>query len=145
MLNKVKELNSFFTGKLQSVQAKIKQMSEGVVNYIPPIFEEDGTLKDWVAWSNSFDKILDHPRFIAYTNNETDVSTVYDIIDMLFRIEINMNKSVGDSKAITDAKWNKCVEELNMIKEATWLDIDIDIAIWEVIASIKAFPVDESE
>ena len=123
----------------------MKQMSEGVVNYISPILEEGGALKDWVAWSDSFDKILDHPRFIAYTNNETDVSTVYDIIDMLFRIEINMNKSVGDSKAITDAKWNKCLEELNTIKDATWPDIDIDISIWEVIADIKAFPADESE
>ena len=84
-------------------------------------------------------------RFIAYTNNETDVSTVYDIIDMLFRIEINMNKSVGDSKVITDAKWNKCLEELNTIKEATWPYIDTDITIWEAIADIKAFPADESE
>ena len=64
---------------------------------------------------------------------------------MLFRIEINMNKSVRESKAITNAKWNKCLEELNTIKDATWLDIDTDIAIWEVIADIKAFPVDESE
>ena len=50
----------------------MKQMSEGVVNYIPPILEESGVMKDWVAWSNSFDKILDHPRFVAYTNNEID-------------------------------------------------------------------------
>ena len=98
----------------------MKQMSEGVINYIPPILEEGGALKDWLARSDSFDKILDHPRFIAYTNNETDVSTVYDIIDMLFRIEININKSVRDSKAIIDAKWNKCLEELNTVKEATW-------------------------
>ena len=82
---------------------------------------------------------------MAYTNNETNVSTIYDIIDMLFRIEINMKKSVGDSKAITDAKWNKCLEELNTMKDATWPDIDTDIAIWEVIADIKAFPIDESE
>ena len=82
-----------------------------------------------MAWFDSFDKILDHPRFMAYINNEADVSTIYDIIDMLFKIEINMNKFVGDSKAITDAKCNKCLEELNTIKEATWLDIDIDIAI----------------
>ena len=57
MINKVKELNSFFTGKLQSVQGKMKQMSEGVVNYIPPILEEGGALKDWVAWFDSFGKI----------------------------------------------------------------------------------------
>ena len=138
-------MNSFFTGKLQSVQGKIKQISEGVVNYIPPILDEGGALKDWVAWSDSFDKILDHPRFIAYTINKTDVSTVYDIIDMLFRIELNMNKSVGDSKRITNAKWNKCLEELNTIKDATWPNVDTDISIWEVIVDIKSFLVDESE
>ena len=66
---------------------------------------------------------------MAYTNNETEISTIYDIMDMLFRIEINMNELVGDSKEITDAKWNKCLEELNTIKEATWPDVDIDIAI----------------
>ena len=102
-------------------------------------------MKDWVAWSNSFDKILDHPRFVAYKNNETDVLIVYDIIDMLFRIELNMNNSIGDSKAITDAKWNKCLEELNTIKDATWPNVDTNIAILEVIADIKAFPTDESE
>ena len=105
----------------------MKQISEGVVNYIPPILDEGGALKDWVAWSNYFDKILDHPRFLAYTNNETNVSTIYDIIDMLFRIELNMNMSVGDRKAITDAKWNKCLEEINTIKDATWPNVDIEI------------------
>ena len=64
---------------------------------------------------------------------------------MLFRIELNMNKLVGDSKAIIDAEWNKCIEELNTIKDATWPNVDIDITIWEVIANIKAFPTDDSE
>ena len=118
---------------------------EGVVNYIPPILDEGGELKDWVVWSESFDKILDHPRFRAYTNNEIGVSIVYDVIDMLCKIELNMNKSVGYSKAVTDAKWNKCIEELTTIKDATWPNVDIDIAIWEVIADIKAFPADDSE
>ena len=123
----------------------MKSITQGVVNYIPPILNEGGALKDQVAWSDSFDKILDHPRFLAYTNNGTDVSTIYDIIDMLFRIELYMNKSVGDSKAITDAKWNKCIKELTTIKDATWLDIENDIAIWEVIADIKDFPSEDSD
>ena len=54
-----------------------------------------------------------------------------------------MNKSVGDSKAITDAKWNKSLEELTTIKDATWLDIENDITIWEVISDIKAFPSED--
>ena len=73
MINKFKELNSFFASKLQSIQRKMKQILERVVNYIPPILDEGGALKDWLAWSNSFDKILDHPRFVAYTNDEIDV------------------------------------------------------------------------
>ena len=44
-----------------------------------------------------------------------------------------------------DAKWNKCLEELNTINEATWLDIDTDVAIQEVIVDVKAFPTDESQ
>ena len=123
----------------------MKSITKGVVNYIPPILEEGGALKDWVAWSESFDKILDHPRFLAYTNNEIDVSTIYNIIDMLFRIELNMNKLVGDSRAITDAKWNKCIKELTAIKDATWLNIENDITIWEVISDIKAFPSEDSD
>ena len=82
---------------------------------------------------------------MAYTNNETDVSTIFDIVDMLFRIELNMNSSVGDSKEINDAKWNKCLEELKMIKDATWPNVDMDIAIWEVIVDVKAFLANESE
>ena len=56
-----------------------------------------------------------------------------------------MNKSVGDSKAIIDAKWKKCIEEVNIIKDATWPYVDTDIAIWEVIADIKAFPAEDSD
>ena len=129
MINKVKYLNSFFIGKIQAVQGKMKSIAEGVVNYITPILDEGGALKDWVAWWDSFDKTLDHPRFLAYTNNKTGVSTVYEIIDMLFRIELNVNKSIGDSRAITDAKWNKCIKKLTIIKNATWPNIENDIAI----------------
>ena len=58
---------------------------------------------------------------------------------------LTMNRLVWDSKAIIDAKWNKCLEELNTIKDATRLDVDTNIAIWEVITDIKAFPIDDSE
>ena len=56
-----------------------------------------------------------------------------------------MNKLVGDSMNITNAKWNKNLEELTTIKDATWLDIENDIAIWEVVADIKAFPFEDSD
>ena len=56
-----------------------------------------------------------------------------------------MNKSVGNSKVITDAKWNKGMEELTIVKDASQLDIENDIAIWEVAADIKAFPFEDSD
>ena len=43
MLNTIKDLNSFFIGKLQAVQGKMKSIVEGVVNYVPSILNEDGT------------------------------------------------------------------------------------------------------
>ena len=50
MINKVKDLNSFFSSKLQVVQGKMKSIIEGFVNYIPPILDESGALRNWVAW-----------------------------------------------------------------------------------------------
>ena len=66
------------------MQSKMKLITEGVVNYIPSILNEDGTLKDKVSWSKSFDIILSHPRFLAYCNSETHITTIYEMIDMLF-------------------------------------------------------------
>ena len=123
----------------------MKSIAEGVASYVPSILNDDGTLKDWVSWLKSFDNIISHPRFLAYYNNEIDVTTIYEITDMLFRIELNMNKSVGDSQAITYAKWKKIVEELTTIKDATWLDIKNNITIWDVIADIKSFPFEDND
>ena len=97
----------------------MKTIIEGVVNYIPSILNEDGTLKDWASQFNSFDNILSHPRFLAYCNNDIDITTSYEMIYMLFSIELNMNKLVGDSKAITDSKWNKSTKDLTAVKDAT--------------------------
>ena len=80
----------------------MKSIAEGVVNYIPSILNEDGNLSYWISWSNSFDNIISHPRFLAYYSNETDTTTIYKIIDILFRIRLSMNKLVGESKEIID-------------------------------------------
>ena len=109
------------------------------------ILNDDGTFKDYVSWSESFDNIPSHHNFLAYCNNETDITTIYEITNMLFRIELNVNKSIGDGKVITDAKWNKSVEELTTIKDATQLNIENDIAIWEVVSNIMAFPSKDSD
>ena len=61
--------------------------------------------------------------------------------------EINENiiTKKYELKTIFDAKWNKCLEQLNCIRYLTWLDVDTEIAIWEVIAGIKALPSRESD
>ena len=65
------------------------------------------------------------------------------MIDILFKIEANMPKVTIEVKAIIDAKWTKCLEDLDTIKNATWLDIELDIVIWELIGNIKALPSQE--
>ena len=39
----------------------------------------------------------------------------------------------------------KKLEELNVVRDATWNDVDIDGAIWEFIVDIKALPSGESD
>ena len=73
-----------------------------------------------MSWLDSFDNILSHPRFLAYYNNDTNITTIYEIIHMLFRIELSMKKLVGDSKATIDAKWNKSMEDFIFVKVVTW-------------------------
>ena len=64
---------------------------------------------------------------------------------MLFRIELSINKLVGDNTTITDAKWKRRIGELTTIKDATWPNIENDITIWEVVIEIKAFPSKDSD
>ena len=56
-----------------------------------------------------------------------------------------MNKVVANRREITNAKWNKSMDELTIVRDATWLDRDIDIAILEAIADIKAIPSGDSD
>ena len=51
-----------------------------------------------------------------------------------------MSRVLGEVKYILDYKWNKCIDELNAVRDATCLQIDIDMVIWELIADIKALP-----
>lgn len=139
MIGKVKELNAFFSGKLLLIQNKVKFLIEGVRWLIPPIVIEEKIVKGWEGWSSSFDKILEHPLFLSFYNDEVDVTRVYDVIDDMYRVQSDLNNFFLEGKAITDAKWNKAVEELRGIENATWPDIEIDIEIWEAVAGIKVF------
>lgn len=107
-----------------------------IPNFIPTILDANGVIKEWQEWSSSFEDILRHPQFVAYCNNETNVIVVYDMIDF-FRIELDMRKVTGELKEITNTKWNKYLEELDAVRDATWPDVDTDISIWEVIVDIK--------
>lgn len=139
MIGRVKELNAFFSGKLLQIQNKVNFLVEGVQWLIPPILTEEKTVKGWEGWSDSFDRILEHPLFLSFHHDETDVTWVYDIIDDMYKVEADMNKFVLEGRAITDAKWNKSIEELKGIESATQLDIEIDVEIWEVVVGIKVF------
>lgn len=107
MIGKVKDLNGFFGGKLQFIQNKMKIIVVGTPNFVPTILDSKGKIKDWVEWSSSFDNILDHPRFLAYYGNEVGVTVVYDLIDVLYKIESQMSKITIEVRSIIDAKWSK--------------------------------------
>lgn len=145
LIGKVKELNAFFTRKGKLIQGKMKLVTEGVNHFYSLILAVDGTTKECQDWSDSFDTILTHPKFISFCNKESEVTHVYKLIDELYKIELDMNKFVLERKVITDAKWTKCIDELNNIKGAMWPDIDIDIEIWEAIADIKVIPSGDSD
>lgn len=98
MINRVKELHGFFSRKMQLIQGKMKKISMGIPNFIPIILDANGVIKELQEWSSSFEDILRHPWFVAYCNNETDVTTIYDMIEFLFRIELDMSKVTGELK-----------------------------------------------
>ena len=62
------------------------------------------------------------------------------MIEFLFTIESDMRKVIGELKSITNTKWNKYLEELDALGDATWPYVDTDISIWEVISNTKAIP-----
>ena len=86
-------------------------------------------MKNWVEWSSSFDYILGHPRFLSYCNNEASATIIYYMVDMLYKIEVEMSKVIAEVKAITYVKQTKCLDELEAVRNATWLDVDTYITV----------------
>ena len=78
----------------------MKEISTRTPKFVPSIMDENGSIREWKEWSSYFDDILKHPRFVAYCNNETDVTTVYDMIDLFYKIELDMGKVTIELKAI---------------------------------------------
>ena len=73
----------------------MKILTDDFYSLILTITDSDNKVKDWVEWSNSFDDILKHPRFMAYYNSEKYVIIVYDMVDIMYKIELDMNKIVA--------------------------------------------------
>ena len=82
---------------------------------------------------------------MAYYNGEADIVVVYDLIDMLYKLESERGKITIEVKAIKNVKWKKFLEEWNVIRGATWPNVDTDISIWEVIVEINALPLMDSD
>ena len=123
----------------------MKTISTGTPSFVPNILNENGGVKEWQERSSSFDDFLRHVRFVSYCNNESDVSTVCYMVDLLYKIESEVGKVNVEVKAIIDVKWNKRLDELNTITGATWPYIEIDIVIWEVMVGIKTLPFKDSD
>ena len=85
----------------------MKIIDIGTPNFMPKILDSDGKMKDWVEWSSCLDNILDHPRFLAYCNNEASITIVYYMTDVIYKIEAEMSKVTVEVKVITYAKWIK--------------------------------------
>lgn len=140
LIGKVRDLNAFFIGKLKIIQSKVKFVADGIPLFFSSILLHDGAVCDWDSWSQSFDIILKHPKFVSFCNNSVEVSAVYELIDELYKVEIDLNKFFTECRAITDAKWKKCIDEFQGVKATTWPDIDRDIEIWEAVAGVEALP-----
>ena len=67
------------------------------------------------------------------------------MVDILYKLEVEMSKVDDEIKATIDTKWSNCLEELDTIRDVTWHDIDIDITIWEMVTDIKAFQTGDSD
>ena len=123
----------------------MKNIANGTPDFIQKIIDDENNLREQQKWFDSFDNISRHERLIAYYNGETDIVTIFDIIDIIYTIEVDINKTVAKVRAIKYEKWKKCFNELNIVKEATWLDEDSNIIIWEVIDGINALPFRDSD
>ena len=103
ILEIVKELIGFFTGKLQIIQSKLKVLSQGIEPCIPPILDDSNMVQEWNNFSNVFHTILTQEATMAIFKDIGD-APFHNLIDSQFRVEIDFKKSIIKSKAITYSK-----------------------------------------
>ena len=117
-------------------------MLDGIEPCIPSILDTTNVVKDWQEWSTSFDEILTWESTSAIFEDTSD-SPFHSLIDSLFRVEINLNKFIVESKAIMDARWTKATQDLQGVKDTNW-STKREIYIWEVVGEIKALSIGSS-
>ena len=66
-----------------------------------------------------------------------------NLIDSLFKVDIDLNKFIVESKEIMDARWTKATQDFQDVKTIEWLT-KREIYIWEVVGEIKALPLGSS-
>ena len=59
------------------------------------------------------------------------------LIDSLFKVGIDLNKFIAESKAVMDARWTKATQELQEVKATKW-PTKREIYVWEAVGEIKA-------
>lgn len=144
IISRVSGLISFFTGKIQIVHNKVKLITQGIPLFIPSVLNENNIVKDQQNQDESFDQILDHPTFLAFFHEETTITNFYAFINHFQQTELDIDRYILESKVVTDAKWEKGIDELNGINGAMSLNIDTQIEIWEAVAEIRALPTSDS-
>ena len=104
MVNRVKELNTFYFTKLQSLRNKMKTITNGIPSFIPKIIDDENKIKEWQEWSDSFDNISKDERFVVYSNRKIGIVTNFYIVDVLYKLKVDMDKKIEKVRALTGAK-----------------------------------------
>ena len=60
-MDKVKDLLTNFTGKLATIQSKMKVLANGSHFLILSVIDSDGKVNDLNEWSGSFDRVVNFP------------------------------------------------------------------------------------
>lgn len=62
--------------------------------------------------------ILNHEKVTSNCNSDAGKSSFYEVVDILYIIEMDMNKVITAARAVTDATLIKSLNELNMVRDA---------------------------
>lgn len=89
-------------------------------------------------------QILDASKVASYFVSDADFSTFYEVVDDLYKQEINMNKFFTESWAITDAKWKKYLEDLDIVRETTWPS-KMEIVVWKPLERFNPYHMEVVE